>query len=394
MVAPPYDVIAPDEQRALEARSPYNAVRVELPRDDGGRNRYDVARDLLEAWQQQGILATDPAPAFYAHRMTFSDESGQRRHSVGVIGALGLSAPGTGDILPHEHTTPKAKSDRLQLLTATATNLSPIWGLSLAAGLSSLVESVSGPAAGAPQAVDADGVVHELWPITDPPSVEAISAMVGSAPVVIADGHHRFETALTYQGQRRESGGDGSGPFDFVMALVVELSDEQLAVRAIHRLLTGLPEGFDLLAALETSFEIVPTDPVDATIGERMISAGSLALVTPEGAWLMQAPSRAGRRRIPGPRFQPPRRRPGPAASPPAHLPARMGSGRRRRRQGRGTGGRPAAAGLGRQDRRHRSGRATNAPEDHLLLAEAPHRVGVPIRAGLTAAPPGVGRAG
>jgi uncharacterized protein (DUF1015 family) len=202
-----------------------------------------------------------------------------------VIGALGLEPPGSGAILPHEHTTPKAKSDRLQLLMATATNLSPIWGLSLAPGLSALVESVAGPSA---QAIDPEGVVHELWPITDLASVDAISATVASAPVVIADGHHRFETALTYQGQCRERGGGGSGPFDFVMALVVELSEDQLAVRAIHRLLTGLPEGFDLHAGLEASFDVSATDPVDATIGERMTSAGSLALATPAGTWLMR----------------------------------------------------------------------------------------------------------
>jgi uncharacterized protein (DUF1015 family) len=284
VVAPPYDVIAPEEQIALEERSPYNAVRVELPRDEGDRNRYDRARDLLEAWQEQGILATDPVPAFYGHRMTFADESGRRRHSLGVIGALGLEPPGAGDILPHEHTTPKAKSDRLQLLTATATNLSPIWGLSLAAGLSSLIEAPPNT----PAATDPEGVVHELWPITDEASIEAISASVASAPVVIADGHHRYETALTYQNQRRENERGRSGRFDFVMALVVELSEDQLAVRAIHRLLTGLPPDFDFPAAFAASFDLSPTEAVDATIGGRMLAAGALALVTPEGTWLMR----------------------------------------------------------------------------------------------------------
>jgi uncharacterized protein (DUF1015 family) len=286
VIAPPYDVISPEDQEALEARSPYNAVRVELPRDDGSRDRYEVARDLLAAWQREGILATDAAAAFYAHRMTFPDESGHTRQSIGVIGALGLEPPG-GGILPHEHTTPKAKSDRLQLLTATKTNLSPIWGLSLAPGLATLIESVSGAPAG-PGASDPDGVVHQLWPIIDPTAVEAIAASVGAAPVVIADGHHRFETALTYQGQRRERSPGRSGPFDAVMALVVELSDDQLAVRAIHRLLSGLPDSFDLPGALQAAFALSPTDPVDATIGQRMITAGSLALVTRGGTWLMR----------------------------------------------------------------------------------------------------------
>jgi uncharacterized protein (DUF1015 family) len=285
VVAPPYDVISPEEQLALEERSPYNSVRVELPRDQPGRNRYEVARDLLEAWQREGVLATDPAPAFYGHRMTFSDETGRTRHSLGVIGALGLATPGSGDILPHEHTTPKAKSDRLQLLTATATNLSPIWGLSLASGLSAVIGSVPGSA---DNATDPDGVVHELWAITDPAAIESISDSVASAPVVIADGHHRFETALAYQTERREKGPERPGPSDFVMALVVELSEEQLSVRAIHRLLTGLPAGLDLADALEASFVVSPTDPVDATIGDRMTSAGALALVTPQGTWLMQ----------------------------------------------------------------------------------------------------------
>jgi uncharacterized protein (DUF1015 family) len=286
VVAPPYDVISAEDQDALEERSPHNAVRVELPRDQGETDRYQVASDLLAAWQEEGILATDKAPAFYAHRMTYPDETGRGRLSVGVVGALGLEAPG-GGILPHEHTTPKAKSDRLQLLTATKANLSPIWGLSLAPGLTALIESVGGPGPDS-RTARAEGVLHELWPITDPASVEAISASVGSAPVVIADGHHRFETALTYQGQRRERNPGGSGPFDAVMALVVELSDDQLAVRAIHRLLSGLPEGFDLRGALATSFDLSPTSPVDTTVGERMIAGGSLALVTPEGTWLMR----------------------------------------------------------------------------------------------------------
>ena len=142
--------------------------------------------------------------------MTFSDETGRSRRSLGVIGALGLETPGSGDILPHEHTTPKAKSDRLQLLTATATNLSPIWGLSMASGLSALIDSV--PGIGGQSAADPDGVVHELWAITDPASIQSISDSVASAPVVIADGHHRFETALAYQAERREKSPETPGP--------------------------------------------------------------------------------------------------------------------------------------------------------------------------------------
>jgi uncharacterized protein (DUF1015 family) len=130
-------------------------------------------------------------------------------------------------------------------------------------------------------------VFHELWPITDAASIGAISASIASAPLVIADGHHRYETALTYQRERRQQVG-GAGPFDLVMALVVELADGALTIGAIHRLLAGLPEDLDLPDRLSRWFHLSPTDPPDRTITDRMESAGSLALVTPERTWLMR----------------------------------------------------------------------------------------------------------
>ncbi|HSS10920.1 MAG TPA: DUF1015 family protein, partial [Acidimicrobiales bacterium] len=109
VVAPPYDVISPEEQEALERRSQYNSVRVELPRDEPGVDRYRVAARLLAQWRAEGVLISDAEPLLYRYRMTFSDEAGRPRQSVGVIGALGLESPGPGGILPHERTTPKAK---------------------------------------------------------------------------------------------------------------------------------------------------------------------------------------------------------------------------------------------------------------------------------------------
>jgi uncharacterized protein (DUF1015 family) len=279
VIAPPYDVISPEQQAALEARSSYNAVRVELPRDVGARDRYEVARDLLQEWRSTGILVQGTEPALYGQRMTFTDETGRTRQTIGVTGALGLQKPGEGDILPHEQTTPKAKSDRLQLLRATATNLSPIWGLSLAEGLSGLIPVPDRPV----RATDSEGVIHEVWPITDPAQVSTISSAIEGAPVVIADGHHRFETALNYQAEK----GPG-GPQDQVMAFVVELVEDQLSVQAIHRLVSGLPTDFDIPAALDRFFDRSPTDPIDPTIGQRMVAAGGLALVTPDGTWLLR----------------------------------------------------------------------------------------------------------
>lgn len=284
VIAPPYDVISPDEQQALEGRSQYNSVRVELPRGEPGLDRYGVAARLLARWRAEGVLTLDGVPAFYGYRMKFTDEERHARQSVGVVGALGLEPPAPGGILPHERTTPKAKSDRLELLRATRANLSPIWGLSLATGLSDLLV---GPETAPVQAVDDDLVTHELWPVTDVKHITDITEAVGSAPVVIADGHHRFETALTYRQERRQAAGGDSGPFDLVMAFVVELVEEQLSVRATHRLINGLPRDFDLEGVLATEFDVVPTDAPDSKIGRRMQQAGALALLTAKGTWLL-----------------------------------------------------------------------------------------------------------
>jgi uncharacterized protein (DUF1015 family) len=282
VVCPPYDVISEQERQALEARSPSNVVRLELPHDDGAEgDRYEKARVLLDAWRDGGVLRRDATPSFYGYRMQFTDPAGAARQTLGVVGALGLEAPGTG-ILPHEETTPKAKTDRLDLLRATRANLSPIWGLSPASGLS---EAIRRPDHPVERAVDDDGIVHEMWPIQAADEVAAIRAAVESEPVLIADGHHRFETALNYRAER-EAAGQLRGDDRAVMALVVELSEEQLTVQAIHRLLVGLPSDLDVVAALDKWFDITPAEPVDRTIVTRMAEAGALALLTPKQAWL------------------------------------------------------------------------------------------------------------
>ncbi|HEX6420265.1 MAG TPA: DUF1015 family protein, partial [Acidimicrobiales bacterium] len=127
VICPPYDVIDDAQRAALVARDPRNAVRVDLPAEEAGLDRYEVARSLLARWRDEGVLAADDRPTFTVHRMAYTDDAGTARHTTGVIGALELSPPG-GDILPHEHTTPKARSDRLDLLRACRANTSAIWG--------------------------------------------------------------------------------------------------------------------------------------------------------------------------------------------------------------------------------------------------------------------------
>jgi uncharacterized protein (DUF1015 family) len=284
VTAPPYDVLDEADRAALGARHANNVVHVDVPKPSGDDDPYRHAAALLAEWQAAGVLALDDEPTLTLYRLTFTDESGHRHQSIGVLGALGLEPPGEGDVLPHEHTTPKAKSDRLQLLRATATNLSPVWGMSLAAGLTKLLDPPGTPDAAW---TDDEGVGHEVWVVRDAGAIEAIADAVGSAPVVIADGHHRYETSLAYRDERRQDG-DVPGPYDLVLMFVVELVDDQLTVQPIHRLISGLPDGFDVRAALEPYFEVVETGPpAEAGIVDHLVEVGALALDVPGATFLL-----------------------------------------------------------------------------------------------------------
>jgi len=285
VLAPPYDVITAAERQRLVERSEHNAVRLELPAAEGGRNPYQVAADLWRSWQTDGVLATDEEPALYVYRMGYHDGAGQPRQTTGVLGALELSTLDEGEVLPHEHTTPKARADRLDLLRATGANLSPIWLLSLAEGLSELCELPTPPDA---RGTDDDGVHHRLWRVTRPGLVEAIARAVAAAPAIIADGHHRYETALAYRDERRAATGGAPGGYDAVLAWVVEAREDQLTVAPTHRLVAGLHDGFDLSLALAGFFDVEATEPAGPDLLARMEAAGSLALVTAAGTWLLR----------------------------------------------------------------------------------------------------------
>lgn len=284
VTAPPYDVISPTEREALAGRHPHNVVAIDCP--VGGDDPYAEAARTFARWRDEGILTSDE-PSFYLYRMDFHDEQGRPRRTTGVLGALELSRPGEDGILPHEHTTPKARSDRLRLLRATGANLSAVWGLSPAAGLTTLLEPDGAPAG---SWTDDAGVTHSYWVVRDPGRLDKIGSAVASAPVVIADGHHRFETSLAYRDERRAVDGGGGGA-DAVLVLITELVDEQLAVLPIHRLISGLPEGFDLAGALDPFFAVTPAGPVDPGITTLMRDQGCLVLVQ-AGATSLLTPRR------------------------------------------------------------------------------------------------------
>ena len=288
LAAPPYDVIDEERRAALEAADPHNAVRLLLPRDeqrDG--DRYECAAGALSAWQASGVLRTDTAPRFYSYRMQFRGPHGEPRRTRGVIGALALPEPGDASVLPHERTAAKAKSDRLALLRAERANVDPIWGLSLAAGLTELLE----PDTMLATCTDPDGVVHELGAIDDPVRIAAIRERIAGADLVLADGHHRFETACAYRDELRAAGEDARGAdargadargADAIMMLVVELVDDELDIEPIHRLL-DLPPDVDLVGQIADAFDVVECgtnspDAVEALLS-RMADEHGLGIV-------------------------------------------------------------------------------------------------------------------
>lgn len=252
VTAPPYDVMSEAERDAYAAKHPANAVHYDAPRGD---DAYGSAARLLAALRADGTLVTDE-PSLYLYRMTNGG-----RHTTGVIGALALERPGEGDVLPHEHTTKKAKSDRLDLLRSTHANLSPIWGLSLAKGLADLTVPTGEPDG---RATDEDGIVHELWRIGDAARIAAIVERIESEPVVIADGHHRYETCLAYKDEQ-----DGAGGHDLTMMFVVELTEDELDVQPIHRLLRGVDA-----ATIAAQLDLPPGDAMTLVGPDRTWSFG------------------------------------------------------------------------------------------------------------------------
>ncbi len=294
VTAPPYDVLSEADRVALCARSDHNAVCIDLPAERKGTDRYVEAGAQLNRWRAEGALVTDVQPALTIYRMDFTDDLGRPAATLGVIGALELSRPGEGAVLPHEHTTAKARSDRLDLLRGTRANLSAVWALSLANGLSDLLTRDDQPMA---RWTDDESVQHSVWRVDAPDRMKAIASLIGGAPVVIADGHHRYETCLAYRDERRLTDGPG-GPADSTMCFVVELVEDQLTVRPIHRLLSDLPDGTDLRAALQAG-GLVPAGELDIAarsdgeVAELMQQRGALVLVEPDRATLLRPDAKA-----------------------------------------------------------------------------------------------------
>ena len=281
--SPPYDVLSDADRLALATRHEDNIVHIDMPVSAAG-NAYEHAASILNQWISDGVLVRDETPSFTLYRMRFTDSTGKPRNVVGVIGALEVVDEGAGGVLPHERTTPKAKTDRLELTRATDANLSPVWGLSLAEGLSALLTE---PAELLGEITDDLGVVHSVERVTDTNRITQISAAITAHPVVIADGHHRYAISRTYRDETRERTNSKSTGAELTMTYINELIDEQLSVAAIHRLYEGITYK-QLAAALSPFFTINDADSVGPTTLSQMNERGSLCLVAKTGRthWL------------------------------------------------------------------------------------------------------------
>ncbi len=258
VLAPPYDVIDTEQRADLEARSPYNVVSIDLPRDD--RDPYRRAADLLAQWRADGAVVRDDHEAFWPLEQDYTGPDGQARTRRGFLARVRVEDYGAGRIRPHERTHPGPKEDRLRLTRATKANLSPIF---------SLFSDPSGAAWGAltrfteqppwAQSTDDDGTVNRLWRVDDRSAIGQVKRALVDAELLIADGHHRYETARVYA---EEIGGEG--PHRYVLMCLVALEDPGLTVFPTHRLVRGLdPERQEALAAaIRRDFEIEPLSDV------------------------------------------------------------------------------------------------------------------------------------
>jgi len=283
LTSAPYDVFDEDQRANYAATDPHNIVLLDYPVDADGPSRYQLSADRLNEWRTSGHIVADESATFSIYRMTFTDEAGTERTTVGVIGALEVVDEGAGGVLPHERTTPKAKTDRLDLTIATHANLSPVWGLSLTPGLTAALNE---PGEVVAQCTDEEGVHHVLERVSDPARIATISRLVSDNPVLIADGHHRYAISRTFRDQSRTAGNPPGA--ELTMTYVAELVQEQLSVAAIHRLYDI--DNAALLTVLSSHYDTADAGRVGPNTISEMDTRGSLCLVSPDGTGTFLTP--------------------------------------------------------------------------------------------------------
>jgi uncharacterized protein (DUF1015 family) len=306
VVAPPYDVIGPELQRRLLERHPKNVVRLDLPSVEPGEDpdeRYRRAARTLAAWRSDGTFHKEARPAIYVYEQVYRmPGSGLERTQRGFFARLRLESFGPeSGVLPHERTLAAPREDRYRLLRATGVNTSPVVGLydDATGGSSAILAAI---AAGRPEidVTDDDGVTHRLWLVPAEGELEVhVADLLGiarSGPITIADGHHRYETALRYRDERRMSRSCEEDPaFDYLLMFFLETTAETLTVLPTHRVVRGLhPSGLATLqAGLPALFDAAPADraALEAAFGGGMAVGGEgrFGLWTRDGGWILNA---------------------------------------------------------------------------------------------------------
>jgi len=261
--APPYDIISPPKLDELYQKSEYNIVRIDFGRetatDNESDNKYTRAAASLSQWLDEGILRRLDREAFYIYEAEYR-YNGETRKLRGIIGRLKLVDLGDG-VYPHEETHSKPKKDRLDLMRHCRANISPIFSLynSPERIASRIIEETAVNSEAYLEAVDEWGIIHRIWIVDEEGAVKAISGDISGRPVFIADGHHRYETALAYRDEmRRAEGRAGEAPYDYVMMFLANISDPGLTILPTHRLVGKVPE--NVIDILSPHFEISAID--------------------------------------------------------------------------------------------------------------------------------------
>lgn len=262
VVAPPYDIIDAAGQQALHDRHPQNIIRLELGQDKSGdnaaSNRYSRAAESLKDWLARGALKRDAQPTIYYHTIEYqapySDARAPKKTLRGFLVTTKLESLDSGHIYPHENTRSAAKTDRLNLLQACKANLSPIW-LLYSDPQNAILSLIEQAVKGLPARIDFQddaGCRQRLWALSEPTIVKQVVDQMQSKPLFIADGHHRYETALNYQRLRREQAGNPAGlqPYDGVLMMLAPLEDPGLTVLPTHRVTTTPLPSYDTITSL------------------------------------------------------------------------------------------------------------------------------------------------
>ena len=258
VICPPYDVISAEEQRAYYDKSEYNVVRLEhgleLPEDEATDNKHIRANTTFNEWLSAGILQTDAVPSFYIHEHIFTYQN-MRKRRLGLVACIRLEQWESKVVFPHENTVPGIKSDRLELMRASKANFSPL--LSLYEDPGERVAKLLVSQTKRRPMIDfvEAGEAHRLWMSNEPEFVQRVGHFLAPKPIYIADGHHRYETALAYRDERQQSASSGSegDAFNFVMMTLVSFSDPGLVALPVHRLVRGISSA--TLAALSSRLE-------------------------------------------------------------------------------------------------------------------------------------------